>query len=239
MNILITNDDSIHAPGIAMLARIAAQLGQVTVVAPAEQCSAMSQKLTIHGRMKLEKAEFPVPVAGAWSLSGTPVDCVKVALNHLLPEKPDLVLSGINNGYNTGADIAYSGTLGAAFEAVRCGVPAIALSAAGDDYLPGAEPYLLSILQELLETGFQPGMVWNVNFPAVKTKPPRAILRDRKPAPVSLYRETYIEEVQNDGTRVLSCKGVLTPVEALPEGSDGWAVKNGCISIGRVNALVL
>ena len=239
MNILIVNDDSISAPGIAVLAKAACELGEVTVVAPAHQCSAMSQKLTIHGDMELKKVpDFPVPVKAAWSLDGTPVDCVKVALQHLLQEKPDVVLSGINNGYNTGADIAYSGTLGAAFEAARAGIPAIALSTAGDDYLCGAQPYLIPVLKELMEMGPEKGNVWNVNFPAVKTSAPKGILRDVVPAPVSLFRETYIEEVQPDGRVTVACKGILTPMDQIPEGSDAWAVKKGYISIGKVNAFV-
>ena len=150
MNILIVNDDSISAPGIAVLVKAAAELGEVWVVAPKHQCSAMSQKLTIHGDMELEQVkDFPVAVKGAYALDGTPVDCVKVALNHILKEKPDFVFSGINNGYNTGYDIAYSGTLGAAFESARCGIPAIALSVTGDAHLEGVKPYLTDILKEL------------------------------------------------------------------------------------------
>ena len=106
MNILVVNDDSISAPGIAMLAKAAAELGDVWVVAPAQQCSAMSQKLTLRESLHVKKVEdFPVNVKAAWQVSGTPVDCVKVALNHILDHKPDYVLSGINNGYNVGPTI--------------------------------------------------------------------------------------------------------------------------------------
>lgn len=239
MRILIVNDDSVSAPGIAVLAKAAAELGEVFVVAPAHQCSAMSQKLTIHGDMELNRAaDFPVPVKAAWSLDGTPVDCVKVALQHLLEEKPDVVLSGINNGYNTGADIAYSGTLGAAFEAARAGIPAIALSVTGDSHLDGVLPHLADILKELIQTPPEAGMVWNVNFPANRPGNPRGILRNTTPAPVSLYRETYLETVQPDGSITVACQGVPTPMDQIPEGSDAWVVKNGYISIGKVNAIV-
>ena len=239
MKILIVNDDSISAPGIAVLAKAARELGEVVVVAPAHQCSAMSQKLTIHGDMELKKVEdFPVMVESAYSLAGTPVDCVKVALQHLLTEKPDFVLSGINNGYNAGYDIAYSGTLGATFEAARAGVPAIALSVAGDDYLCGAKKYLLPVLRELMQAEQVAGEVWNVNFPAVKTREPKGILRDVKPAPTSMFRETYIQTLQPDGRITVTCKGILTPVDQIPQGSDAWAVKNGYISIGKVSACI-
>ena len=239
MNILIVNDDSISAPGIAYLARAAAKLGDVWIAAPAQQCSALSQKLTLRELISLEEVtDFPAPVRKAWRIGGTPVDCVKVALEHLLEEKPDVVLSGINNGFNAGQDIAYSGTLGAAFEAARAGIPAIALSTAGDDYLCGAQPYLIPVLKELMEMGAEKGNVWNVNFPAVKTSAPKGILRDVVPAPVSLFRETYIEEVQPDGRVTVACKGILTPLEQIPEGTDARAVKTGYISIGKVNAFV-
>ena len=94
MKILIVNDDSISAPGIAVLARAAAEIGEVTVVAPAEQCSALSQKLTLRETLSVDKVnDFPAAVKAAWKVGGTPVDCVKVALDYILKEKPDLVLS--------------------------------------------------------------------------------------------------------------------------------------------------
>ena len=131
MRILIVNDDSIHAQGIRKLAKAASCLGETWVVAPEEQCSAMSQKLTLREQLTVRKVEdFPVEVAGAWAVGGTPVDCVKVALSYILKEKPDLIFSGINNGYNAGFDIAYSGTLGAAFEGARNGIRSVAFSTA-------------------------------------------------------------------------------------------------------------
>ena len=237
MNILVVNDDSIHAPGIKMLAQAASKLGNVWVVAPAGQCSAMSQKLTLENSMSLRRVEdFPADVKGAWAVGGTPVDCVKVALCHILKEKPDLVLSGINNGYNAGFDIAYSGTLGATFEAVRNGVPAIAVSSPGDAHLPAVEPLLLPILQELAQADAGEGKVWNVNFPRVKDEPAKGILRDRIPARSSMYFECYTEIVEPDGSLALSCQGYPVPDEALGEGTDGEAVRNGYISIGKVSA---
>ena len=151
MKILIVNDDSIHAPGIQVLANAAAALGDVYVVAPECQCSAMSQKLTIRDNLIIKSyPDFPAPVRGAWSVSGTPVDCVKVALRYMMvEEQPNLVLSGVNNGYNVGFDTAYSGTVGAALEAARSGVPAIALSTSHERHLPAVEPLLVSTIQEL------------------------------------------------------------------------------------------
>ena len=237
MNILVVNDDSIHAPGIHMLAQAASKLGDVYVVAPASQCSAMSQKLTLRESMTLrEIKDFPADVKAAWEVGGTPVDCVKVAIYHVLEDKPDLVLSGINNGYNAGFDIAYSGTLGAAFEAARNGIPAIAFSAPGDAHLTAVEEWLLPILQELSEAEAGEGNVWNVNFPRLKDHPLKGILRDRIPAYSSMFREDYRENVLPDGSIVLTCQGIPVPDEALCAGSDGEAVRNGYISIGKVRA---
>ena len=235
MKILISNDDSIHAPGIALLAKVAMEFGEVTVVAPAQQCSAMSQRLTVFNDLKLEKVEdFPVPVHAAYKVDGTPADCVKVALHYVLEEKPDYVFSGINDGYNVGYDISYSGTLGAAFEAVKNGVPAMAFSAAKNDWLGVAEAHLASIIRELPEAGQEPGEVWNVNFPARIPEDVVEILRDRTIAPVSMYQEEYVGTEQEDGSVLLGVKVKLVSNDLLPEGSDAHAVRSGCISIGKV-----
>ena len=235
MKILVVNDDSVSAPGIAVLARAAAQFGEVTVVAPSEQCSALSQKLTLRETMRLKKCDrFPAPVHEAWELSGTPVDCVKVALCRIFEEKPDLVLSGINNGYNAGFDIAYSGTLGAAFEASRAGIPAIAFSIAGDKHLTAVEPYLTEVLRELLSVRPGEEHVWNVNFPPLVARPSKGILRDRAVAQVSMYREEYLEERLPDGSYMLTCHGIPTPDSEIDPGSDAAAVRAGYISIGKV-----
>lgn len=237
MNILVVNDDSISAPGIALLAKAAMELGDVWVVAPECQCSAMSQKLTLRESLTVKKVEnFPVSVKAAYQVGGTPVDCVKVALDYILPEKPDYVFSGINNGYNAGFDIAYSGTLGAAFEAVRNGIPAMAFSIAGDSHLQAAEPYLLPVIRELMEIGQEQGTVWNVNYPAMKTRPFMGILRDRRPAPVSMFSEKYIGSGQPDGTVLLTCQGIPTADADIPEETDAEAVRKGYISIGKVKS---
>lgn len=237
MKILVVNDDSISAPGIAMLAKAAVELGDVWVAAPAQQCSAMSQKLTLRETIAVKQVEdFPAKVKGAWQVGGTPVDCVKVALNYILDEKPDIVFSGINNGYNVGFDIAYSGTLGAAFEAVRSGIPAMAFSAANDSHLQAAESRLLPVIRELLEQQIGKNEVWNVNFPPMRTRPLMGILRDRFPADTSMFGERYEAECLPDGTAVLTIQGIPTPDSMLAPGSDAEAVRKGYISIGKVRA---
>lgn len=238
MKILIVNDDSISAPGIKVLAKAALEFGEVTVVAPSEQCSALSQKLTLRETLPVEKVDdFPVAVQAAYQVGGTPVDCIKVALDYILEEKPDYVLSGINNGYNVGFDIAYSGTLGAAFEAVRNGIPAMAFSTSADKYLEAVEPYLLPLIRELLEENLEPGTVWNVNFPPVGKRPLLGILRDRTVARTSLFRENYGEILRPDGRIHLVCQGRPTPDAEIPSGTDAEAVRMGYISIGKVKSV--
>lgn len=235
MKILIVNDDSISAPGIAVLAAVASEFGEVTVVAPSSQCSAMSQKLTLRESMEIVKVEdFPADVCEAYNLSGTPVDCVKVALDYILAEKPDYVFSGINNGYNVGYDIAYSGTMGAALEAARNNIPAIAFSISGEKHLEAAEPYLRQLIGDLLAKEPDPTAVWNVNFPPLQRAPLSGILWDRPAAPVSLYREKYVEHIQPDGRVILTCQGIPTEDDRIPAGTDAEAVRKGYISIGRV-----
>ena len=150
LKILIANDDGIRSEGIAKLARAAASFGTVWVAAPEHQCSGMSVRLTISekSQMAVYRYDFPVPVEAAWSVDGTPADCVKVALNALLPFRPDIVLSGINDGLNAGLDVAYSGTIGAATEAAMHGVPAIAFSMRDGKSFDVTDHYLCSVLGE-------------------------------------------------------------------------------------------
>ena len=184
--------------------------------------------------------DFPVPVKAAYKVSGTPVDCVKVALQCILEEKPDYVFSGINDGYNVGYDIAYSGTVGAALEAVMNGIPAIAFSRAMGGSLAAAEERLASIARELIEAGQGRGEVWNVNFPACEPGGVKGILRDRAIAPVQFYSESYVKEQLPDGAVRLTGQGVpLTTEDDVPAGSDVEAVLKGYISIGKIKSAVL
>ena len=237
MKILIVNDDSIHAPGIRVLANAAASLGDVYVVAPEEQCSAMSQKLTIRDNLIIRPyPDFSAAVRGAWSISGTPVDCAKVALRYMMEQKPDLVLSGVNNGYNVGFDTAYSGTVGAAMEAARCGIPAIALSTAHERHLEAVEPHLLPVIRELLEEPLEPGQLWNVNFPALARQPLMGILRDRPVARMSMFCDKYVGENRPDGTVELTNAGFSIRDNFDAPGTDAEAVRQGYISISRLSA---
>ena len=232
MKILVVNDDSIHAPGIVLLAKAAMELGEVTVVAPANQCSAMSQKITIRGDMRVDQAaDFPVPVKAAYMVDGTPADCVKIAMQYLLVERPDYVFSGINDGYNAGFDIAYSGTIGAALEGVMNGIPAIAFSAR-EFCDPGAmEVYLPRVLQELLQALPKPGTLWNVNFPDCAASACKGILRGRVPAACSFYDNEY-----DRAEGALSIRVSNPGPEQCREGSDIHAILHGYVSIGEVRS---
>ena len=237
MRILIVNDDGIFAPGIEALAETAAQLGEVYVVAPDKQCSGMSQKLTLFEEMPVRKQPFPVPVRGAWSVGGTPADCVKLALAVLLDEKPDYVFSGVNDGWNTGFDVRYSGTIGACFESVMNGIPAIAFSAKSRAVLALARQHMPAIARELIEAGQGPDEIWNVNFPGADVF--RGILRSRRLAPQQLYNSVFSGRTEDDGTVVYSQKGVPIGPEAAVPGSDIAAVLDGYISIGTIRAGLL
>lgn len=239
LRILVVNDDGICSPGIAALAAVAAQLGETYVVAPAEQCSGMSQKLTLFDDMALRRADFPVPVAGAWSLGGTPADCVKIALEHLLGFKPDYIFSGVNDGWNAGFDIAYSGTIGACFESVMNGIPAIAFSSKSKGDMEIAEQYMPRIAAELIERGQNRGEIWNVNFPSGPVSKLRGILRERFVAPMQLYNGVFTARQHPAGHALISQKGVPIEKGVAPEGSDIAAVLDGYISIGLIRSPVM
>ncbi len=163
MKILLVNDDGIHAEGLSILLNFARKLGEVTVVAPLVQQSGKSQAIELHKPYEIKKAELP-GAAVAYSVDSTPADCTRFALLGL-KEKFDLVISGINKGFNVGEDIAYSGTVGAVYEAERQGHKAIAFSS---DYngFSGAiahieEAYGFIVKNDLLSKA----NILNVNFP--------------------------------------------------------------------------
>lgn len=163
MKILITNDDGIDALGIRLLAAWAKRLGDVTVVAPKIEQSAKSHAIEIVKKFEIKQVPFMDGVR-AYSVDSTPADCVRFGVLGL-GEKYDLVLSGINRGVNVGADIVYSGTIAATFEAVRLGMPAIALSAFPDDQ-ENAVKHLDAVYAYITENRlFEENPLYNVNIP--------------------------------------------------------------------------
>ncbi len=237
--ILVVNDDGIEAEGLRLLAAAAAALGEVWVVAPDSQCSAMSHKLSIFEPMTLRKVDFPAPVRGAWRLGGTPADCVKVALGRLLPERPDFVFSGVNRGWNAGYDVAYSGTVAAAMEGVMQGVPAIAFSVEYPENYETASALLPALARELMGKDPGRGAIWNVNFPSCPLAQLKGVLYERRVAPLQFYADGFHEERGEDGVLRLWQRGVRVEPAVVPEGTDLAALLAGCVSVGRLRAVAI
>lgn len=165
MKILLTNDDGIFAKGIEVLAEIVKDFGEIYVAAPDRQKSAVSHGINIHEPIIVKKYNFPVKVVGAWSIGSTPADCVRLALNNMLSEKPDLILSGINNGTNYGGDILYSGTVAGAIEGYQYKIPSIALSLDGDNF-DVCRRYLGEFINRYIKIARNNNYVLNVNIPS-------------------------------------------------------------------------
>jgi len=166
LEILLTNDDGIDAPGIAVLRRALEGLGTITTIAPDRNTSAVARGITIDRALHLEPREYGEGWAGR-ACDGTPSDCVRVALLGLDRPVPDIVVSGVNAGGNMGADVTYSGTVGAAFEAALRGHPAIAFSVESREpgWLSEAEPVLRAMVEHVIERGLPRHSILNVNLP--------------------------------------------------------------------------
>ncbi len=227
LRILVSNDDGWDAPGIIALAAALKPLGRVTVVAPAVNNSAAGHSMTFRD---------PIPVREVlkdgvtWHIAeARPATCVRLGLNALLPEKPDVVVSGINGGDNLGVVTFYSATVGCAREAAFEGVPAIAVSLEGSDamdYGPAAA-FTAALVRELAQRGRLKGVFLNVNvpgLPAAAIKGVRLTRQDMNPMPGGFERR-------------VSPKGgvyfwaLLPPQPPGPKGTDTWATANGYISV--------
>lgn len=187
MKILCTNDDGYLATGIAVLRSAASTLGDVTVVAPDREQSAASSSLTLHQPLRARRAPD-----GAWVVDGTPTDCVILAVNELLGERPDVCVSGVNHGPNMGEDVLYSGTVAAAMEATVVGIRAVALSYAGDfpEESEGREELITAVLRTILSRDtFPEDTLFNVNFPAVQPSEVKGI------RVTSLGRRRYLDSI--------------------------------------------
>ena len=166
--ILVTNDDSIVSPGIRALINVMKELGDVVVVAPDSPQSAMGHAITINNTLHIDKVNLDRDLEHEYSCSGTPVDCVKLAVREILKRKPDLCVSGINHGSNSSINVIYSGTMSAAVEAGIEGIPAIGFSHVEYGWETNLEPikkYVKKIAHEVLTNGLPEGVVLNVNFP--------------------------------------------------------------------------
>ncbi len=169
MSILLTNDDGIHAPGLAALHRELLHLGEVAVVAPESEQSAVGHAISLMTPLRVKKVVLNGGLQG-WAVSGTPADCVKIALSELLPQAPELVVSGINLGPNVGINVLYSGTVSAATEAAILGVRGLALSlnTYKDADFGTAARLARDLIGQLRDwPGWAPEVCLNVNLPAL------------------------------------------------------------------------
>lgn len=166
--ILVSNDDGIYSNGIKALAEVAAEFGQVIIVAPDRQQSAVGHAITIETPLRAQKIRIADRFEG-FAINGTPADCVKLAHDQLLDVKPDLVLSGINHGSNAGINILYSGTVSAATEGTVLGYPSIAVSCTdydNDADLTGSQEAVRKVIELVLDKGLPKGVTMNVNAPS-------------------------------------------------------------------------
>jgi len=229
MRILIANDDGYLAPGLAALAASVQGLGQIEVIAPEQNASGTSNALTLNRPLQVFAAGAGQP--GVRFVNGTPSDCVHVALTGLLGYKPDLVLSGINQGANMGDDTLYSGTVAAAMEGYLFGIPAIAFSQTekGWSHLDAAGRVVRAIVQQVLAQGLpaQPFLL-NVNIPnrADADALPRRITRlGRRHASEPVIHQT------NPRGEPIYWIGPAGDAREAGEGTDFHATANGCVSI--------
>lgn len=214
--ILISNDDGVEAPGLHRLIETVSELGDVIAVAPAQPHSGQSAAMTFNEPLRIQ--EHP-DMAGAkvYSVTGTPVDCVKVAMRNIVPRKPDLVLAGINHGSNAGVNVIYSGTMGAVQEGCVQGVPSVGYSLLHHSLAADFShclPYVRRITERVLAEGLPGGVCLNVNFPAKVEIEGLKVVRAAR----SHWTEEYKEYVDPHGAPFYWLTGGMVNEE--PEADD-------------------
>jgi 5'-nucleotidase len=228
--ILVSNDDGIHSAGLAALAESLAAVGDVVVVAPDREQSACSHALTLHRPLRIDDAG-----PNRYAVDGTPTDCVNLAVNAILSEKPTLLVSGINRGANLGDDVTYSGTVSAAMEGTLLGVPSIAMSLIGRgpyDFGPAAA-FAARLAAWVLETGLPPDTLLNVNVPEnTEGVAPNAVELTRMGR--RRYGDAIVEKVDPRGRKYYWIAGDEVPFVA-EEGTDFHAVQHGRISVTPIH----
>ncbi|MDO5702250.1 MAG: 5'/3'-nucleotidase SurE [Lachnospiraceae bacterium] len=231
--ILITNDDGIMADGLIRLARAAKSFGEVWVIAPEIQRSCTSHSITLHTHIDVSPYPLPVQDVHAFSCSGMPADCVRVGMLYVLPRKPDVVLSGINYGYNSATDIQYSATAGAALEASFQGAHGIALSEQAVKCHEVTDCYLEQVLEEWIDVRTEAGEIVNINFPGCHISEFRGILTGRTVSACRFFSDDYTlkEKLPDGGVRLMLEGKLLLDSE---EGTDKRALTENYISVGIV-----
>ncbi len=232
MKILITNDDGIYAESIIKLARFLSDKGhEITIVAPKNEMSAVSHALTMHDPIRIKKI-FSKEAFPCYSINGTPVDCIKMALEIIMETKPDWIISGMNRGLNLGTDIFYSGTLAAAMEGWFHGIPAIAISAPesfNDDFDPLYEFFNKTILIPLIRT--QRKGLFNVNFPATDAFKKLKVTELGRLKYVNIYKK----RTDPKGNTYYWLAGDIEDSEINNHSTDVKAIENGFVSLTPIN----
>ena len=224
MLILATNDDGIHSPGLREMVRALQKLGRVVVVAPDRERSAVSHALTLHSPLR---AVDHAP--DWWAVDGTPTDCVNLGIHGLLQEKPALVVSGINQGANLGDDLTYSGTVAAAMEATLMGVPALAVSLAGDRFKADdycwCGPWVVRLARQILEHGLPADTFLNVNIPKNDPLGMRLTRQGKR-----RYTDAVVRNLDPRGRAYYWIGAGDLTFQDLP-GTDAHAVEHGYVSV--------
>lgn len=233
--ILVTNDDGITAPGLRALIAVMSEIGEVVVVAPDKPQSAMGHAITINNTLHITKISKDGASILEYSCSGTPVDCVKIAVNEIIHRKPDLCVSGINHGSNSSINVIYSGTMSAAVEAGIEGIPAIGFSLLDYDWLADFDAvsvFVKRIAQETLKNGLPEGVVLNVNLPKLKREQIKGIKISRQAK--AMWVEKFDKRKTPHGKDYYWLTGEFVNLDS-GEDTDEWALANGYISIVPVH----
>lgn len=228
--ILITNDDGVTAPGIQNLVEAVKHLGKIVVVAPDKPQSGMGHAITIGQPLRLHKLHT-VDNVETWSCTGTPVDCVKLAVDKVLHRKPDICLSGINHGANHSINVIYSGTMSAAVEAAIESIPSVGFSLLDyriDADFTGARNYVRIIVEKMLATKLDKHTVLNVNIPAVAPE----LLKGFKicKQAYAKYEEDFIERNDPHGRQYYWLTGEFVNFDKGKD-TDVWALANNYVSV--------
>ena len=230
MQILLTNDDGIHAPGLAALRDELRRLGSVEVVAPALEQSGVGLSITyLHPLMVRE--ELRDGERFGWAVAGSPADCVKLGMLEFCRTRPDLVVSGINSGANVGINVLYSGTVAGAIEGAFFGVTAVAVSLSMDtapDYRRTAR-MAVNLIEQLTATQPRTGSLWNINFPASTPGGPRGV----QTVPMGVRRHTDVMERRLDPRGRPYYWSGLNPIENhhMEPGTDVKELTDGYVTI--------
>ncbi len=232
VRILLCNDDGITAPGIQALAAALDGLGDLYVVAPESEQSAVGHAITVRDPVRAHEVDFSSPSGPlpAWAVTGTPTDSVKLACHELLDERPDLVVSGINHGPNTAVNVLYSGTVSAATEASILGIDAVAVSLcdwSASDFT-GAKQWARRIVAYVLRSGLPPGVLLNVNVPACPAEEIEGLAVTRQAR--SRWEEGFEARTDPEGRPYYWLAGTFVDLDDGGE-TDTSAVERGYVSV--------